>query len=334
MEGIRVALHGLPEVARLVHAMNGQVTSLSDCTHVVCDNVLCDLYEEAVCRKLVVVHPSWVHACMMYVRVVDIESHILPPFSGLQICVTGLAMSTRKKLQQIVESHGGVHSPELKKSSTHLIAESPSGIKYRYALAWGIPVVTLNWIFECVNKKVCLPVQDFALSDRRDDNASSVSFKYEPSRRKRSYEESQDVPSLSFRPSPRAYDFGLFSNSAMKERKKEPEPLKTHISPRIASPHLSRDQLGGLLVKCNELLSKIFDMDVEMVLEMLENAYYRDEKLLLDACIQYVSANVEKFRHTEKFSQLDESIREMIGKASSAVIEKMSSSSGSAAIKQ
>jgi hypothetical protein len=57
------------------------------------------------------------------------------------VTVTGLSQATRKTIAALIESHGGVFSPDLRKSSTVLIAgpDATSSNKYKYSLLWGIP---------------------------------------------------------------------------------------------------------------------------------------------------------------------------------------------------
>ncbi len=49
--------------------------------------------------------------------------------------------------------HGGRFSGDLSKSCTHLIAANAKGRKYQGAVNWGIKVVNVDWVVECIKSK-------------------------------------------------------------------------------------------------------------------------------------------------------------------------------------
>lgn len=55
---------------------------------------------------------------------------------------------------------GGVYSPDLTKTCTHLVAKSSEGRKFEFAAKWGLQIVTADWIYACQElggeeEKVC-----------------------------------------------------------------------------------------------------------------------------------------------------------------------------------
>jgi hypothetical protein len=77
----------------------------------------------------------------------------LPCFFGSTICLTGLGVEERRNIQALTELNGGTYSADLNEACTHLIAAQASGEKYAYAKKWGIPVVTVAWFTDCIEKR-------------------------------------------------------------------------------------------------------------------------------------------------------------------------------------
>ena len=46
----------------------------------------------------------------------------MPPFSGCLVCVTGLSLSTRNTVRQLVTDGGGVYTSDLTRDCSHLVA--------------------------------------------------------------------------------------------------------------------------------------------------------------------------------------------------------------------
>ena len=88
-------------------------------------------------------------------------SFVLQPLTELVICVTGLDIGERERISQLVQQNGGIYSPDLTKTCTHLIASSKEGTKYQYAMRWNIKIIKKQWIFECVDKKMCVEEEPF-----------------------------------------------------------------------------------------------------------------------------------------------------------------------------
>ncbi|KAK4633509.1 S-M checkpoint control protein rad4 [Fulvia fulva] len=85
------------------------------------------------------------------------KEHMIPPFSGLQICLTGFEdMSKRKEIEETVKGNGGRYNGDLTKHVTHLIAARPEGPKYTHAKQWQINVVSLKWIEDCLVRGMAL----------------------------------------------------------------------------------------------------------------------------------------------------------------------------------
>jgi hypothetical protein len=129
-------------------------------------------YQIAVNRNIPILDPTWILKCWDTQTLVDYRNYILPPFAGLLICVTGLSSSTRDEIQRLTKAYGGDYTPNLSRKVTHLIAEKPTGIKYRYALEWGIFCVSMEWFFDSINFQVCADERHYFLpldEETKDD---------------------------------------------------------------------------------------------------------------------------------------------------------------------
>eukprot|EP01128_Nolandella_sp_AFSM9_P002584 TRINITY_DN12956_c0_g1_i1.p1 TRINITY_DN12956_c0_g1~~TRINITY_DN12956_c0_g1_i1.p1 ORF type:complete len:528 (+),score=77.29 TRINITY_DN12956_c0_g1_i1:72-1655(+) len=114
------------------------------------------LYQLATQAHIQIVKPSWLLECWKQEAMLPYEAHLLPPFAGLVISVTGLTPSTREEINRLARAYGAEYTPNLTKRCTHLLSNSPQGIKYRYALEWGIHCVTPQWFFDSINANVAL----------------------------------------------------------------------------------------------------------------------------------------------------------------------------------
>jgi len=121
------------------------------------------MYRAAARHNIPILKPSWIHEIWKSGTKISLEPFLLPPFAGCILSVTGLSASTRNEIQRLTSAYGGEYTPNLTKRCTHLLSRVPSGIKYRYALEWGIHCISLAWFFDSVNRHVCLNERDFEL---------------------------------------------------------------------------------------------------------------------------------------------------------------------------
>ncbi|KAF3483384.1 BRCT domain-containing protein [Arthroderma uncinatum] len=108
------------------------------------------------------VRSSWILGGDTDIRTLEVE-YQLPPFFGLSICITGFEdMDFRNHLQKTVSSNGGEFRKDLTKTVTHLVARVGDGKKYKFAVLWGIKVVSLKWLEDSIQRTMAL---DEALYD-------------------------------------------------------------------------------------------------------------------------------------------------------------------------
>lgn len=171
LENISICCTGSQKsnVSTLVRYMNGiyhkELCNSQITDFLIATEVLSQKYQYAVQKNIPILHPSWIDACWESRSVVDTVNYILPPFSGCIISVTGLGTGMRNMIQQLVTIYGAQFSPNLNKRCTHLIANAPTGVKYKYAESWRIPVVTMEWIFTSLKINACAPTKNFLVSN-------------------------------------------------------------------------------------------------------------------------------------------------------------------------
>lgn len=132
-----------------------------------------------------IVLPDWVFICHDRV-VIDNEntlrsedakklahSFTVPPLAGALISVTGFdsgkcfslitrrywsyffSMSTdeRLKLSHQITELGGKYTSNLSTDCTHLLATTDTSEKFKYAVQWGLPVITVAWLQKIAESK-------------------------------------------------------------------------------------------------------------------------------------------------------------------------------------
>ncbi|CUS06856.1 unnamed protein product [Tuber aestivum] len=90
----------------------------------------------------------------------DISRHS-HPLSGIVICCTSVpaefrVMSERKKIEDNVRLHGASYHPDLTQSVSHLVAAISSGKKYEFARNNGISIVTVEWLYDSLERGMAL----------------------------------------------------------------------------------------------------------------------------------------------------------------------------------
>lgn len=104
--------------------------------------------------------------------------HAVPVLFGCKISVTGVGVDERRRLERLIQVHGGTFVPDLHAQCTHLIvaegtpslADRPSP-KIIYARKWDIPLVRPAWLHECVHRRICLELEPYLVTDVPEDES-------------------------------------------------------------------------------------------------------------------------------------------------------------------
>ncbi|CAB1349570.1 unnamed protein product [Coregonus sp. 'balchen'] len=153
------------DVMDLVQLMGGRVyRDLNvSVTHLIAGEVGSKKYLVAASLGKPILLPTWVKTCWeksqdSLFRYTDlpIEDYLCPVLRGCTVCVTGLSTVERKKVQRLCQQHGASYTGQLKMNEcTHLIVSEPSGQKYECAQKWNVFCVSLNWLFDSIEKGFC-----------------------------------------------------------------------------------------------------------------------------------------------------------------------------------
>ncbi|KAF0699977.1 Aste57867_9456 [Aphanomyces stellatus] len=140
-------------------------------THLLAIVVGSEKYTAAMAANMKVVKMDWLKACSRQSKVVSTEPYELGALEGLCICTTGLYVEDREKVQELCETAGAIYHPDLNfGTTTHLLAQHPEGEKYKTAVAYGIPVVTVDWIVACVEAKAYKDEGPYRVKELEDDS--------------------------------------------------------------------------------------------------------------------------------------------------------------------
>ncbi|KAI9890417.1 MAG: hypothetical protein M1814_004203 [Vezdaea aestivalis] len=93
----------------------------------------------------------------------DVEARYrLPTFWNLKISSTGFpGLQDRQSLAEQIANNGGEYHSNLTPESTHLIAHSPTGEKYKYAQIWKLKIVTVEWLWDSLKRGMILDEQAY-----------------------------------------------------------------------------------------------------------------------------------------------------------------------------
>ncbi|POS76274.1 subunit of DNA polymerase II [Diaporthe helianthi] len=84
------------------------------------------------------------------------------PRTSLICCLTGFDdQDERQRIIDKIKLHGGRYTGDLSKLVTHLIARQPAGKKYLAARNWGLHVVHISWVHECIERGMILDEKAF-----------------------------------------------------------------------------------------------------------------------------------------------------------------------------
>lgn len=121
-------------------------------------------YFAAARSKIPSVTPQWIRDVFRTSTFITPHNYIVPPFSKFIFCATGFTREERQRLETKILLQGGSWSPELKRTVTHLIVDldnhDNNSKKLRYALQWGVKVVSQFWVRACIENGFYCPTDD------------------------------------------------------------------------------------------------------------------------------------------------------------------------------
>ncbi|PWW80043.1 BRCT domain-containing protein [Tuber magnatum] len=138
----------------------------SNVTHLICADLATPKYKYVARMRadVLAMGVGWVDAMYdLWIKGEDVnptdfnEKYKFPTFHGLTISLVGIQqLGEKKKIEDIVRSHGASYHPDLTKSVSHLIAAIPSGAKYDSARNNGIRIVAVEWLYDSLVRGMAL----------------------------------------------------------------------------------------------------------------------------------------------------------------------------------
>lgn len=95
----------------------------------------------------------------------------IPGFSDLTICTAAFTGIELNQVARGVAQLGGKFQEEFRKNTSVLVCRSLSVMrkeKLKMALKWGVPVVSADWLWECISTGYNVPPKDFIFPELKD----------------------------------------------------------------------------------------------------------------------------------------------------------------------
>lgn len=163
------------EIYDKVEMMRGKTSKIftDSVTHLVTTEVGSAKYQAAAQMNVPVMLPDWVIKVWEASSEEDVHAtdarflqYSCPLFNNFVVCASGLPESVRQDLKRLVESNGGTYSGDLVcGTTTHLVANEPTGNKYIHAKSWKVKVVKFAWVTDSVKAKYCMEEKKYELED-------------------------------------------------------------------------------------------------------------------------------------------------------------------------
>ncbi|KAL6894832.1 BRCT domain-containing protein [Trichoderma evansii] len=88
----------------------------------------------------------------------------IPGFSSMVICSAAFTGIELNQVARSVAQLGGKYEEEFRRSTNVLVCKSLMSMrreKLKCALDWGVPVVSADWLWECISSAGLVPIEDF-----------------------------------------------------------------------------------------------------------------------------------------------------------------------------
>lgn len=88
----------------------------------------------------------------------------IPGFSSIIVCSAAFTGIELNQVARSVTQLGGKYEEEFRRSTNVLVCKSLMSVrreKLKCALDWGVPVVSADWLWECISSAGLVPIEDF-----------------------------------------------------------------------------------------------------------------------------------------------------------------------------
>ena len=96
----------------------------------------------------------------------QIVEEITPQFLiDFVICVSGYSSEERALLGGMIEQYGGIYMEDMEsRSVSFLLSKGLQSDKARHAKRWGVPVLSHQWLFDCIVEKEFISINQYILN--------------------------------------------------------------------------------------------------------------------------------------------------------------------------
>ncbi|KAM3512230.1 hypothetical protein MY11210_004148 [Beauveria gryllotalpidicola] len=138
-----------------------------------------DTHPQSQHNNLHIVTEFYIERCLQNKQFFHPDDHVLgrpfpsfpiPGFSSLTICSSAFTGLELNQVARSIKQLGAKFEEQFRKDTSLLVCRSLDSIrkdKLRYAVEWGVPVVSADWLWECINTGYKVPYEDFIFSQLR-----------------------------------------------------------------------------------------------------------------------------------------------------------------------
>ncbi|KAF5273001.1 hypothetical protein FQA39_LY07650 [Lamprigera yunnana] len=156
------------ELQEKVEYMGGYVSAslMESCTHLVTNSVKSEKYIKAAESGKNIMLSSWItdvwEASLksnIHATNETFSKHKCPVLYNLIVCCTGLSLTQRNELQQLITDHGGTYKEQLHVHKTDIVIteNATQSAKYKAAKKYNIKCVTVKWAVDSVKNGYAMP---------------------------------------------------------------------------------------------------------------------------------------------------------------------------------
>ena len=85
--------------------------------------------------------------------------------SGYVVCISGYSTDERTLLGGMIEKYGGIYMEDMEsRNVSFLLSKGLQTDKARHAKRWGVPVLSHQWLFDCIVEKEFLSINNYILN--------------------------------------------------------------------------------------------------------------------------------------------------------------------------
>ncbi|KAJ6784045.1 hypothetical protein PWT90_00332 [Aphanocladium album] len=171
-------------VASLEEAAVSQTAEPSWRFLIVPQNSQPDTHPESQHSNLHIVTEFYIERCLQNKQFFHPDDHVLgrpfpsfpiPGFSSLTICSSAFTGLELNQVARSIKQLGATFDEQFRKDTSLLVCRSIASMrkdKLRYAVTWGVPVVSADWLWECISTGFKVPSEDFIFPQLRTHYAN------------------------------------------------------------------------------------------------------------------------------------------------------------------